>query len=58
MALGKIAQGINPTIEQKENKARLITLAEVFEAYLKTRKHLKPGTIKDYQRIMQEVFAD
>lgn len=58
MTLGKIARGINPTIEQKENKARLITLAEIFEAYLKARKHLKPGTIKDYQRIMQEVFAD
>lgn len=58
MILGKIAKGINPKAEQKENKARLITLGEVLEAYLKARKRLKPGTIKDYRYAIKEAFAD
>ena len=58
MIIGKIARGINPTIKQKENKARVITLAEVFADYLKARKHLKPRTVQYYYCIMKEAFAD
>lgn len=56
--LGKIAGGIDPVAEKKEAKAKIITLKEVFADYLKARKTLKPNTLHDYQRIMQEAFAD
>jgi len=56
--LGKIATGIDPVAERKEQKAKMITLAEVFEDYLKARKALKPLTIKDYKASMREAFED
>lgn len=56
--LGKLATGINPIAEKREQKAAAITLAEAFEDYLKTRKNLKDSTIYDYRRIMNEVFPD
>lgn len=55
--LGKIATGTNPIDEKKEINTRSITLREVFNEYLNTRK-LKPGTIKDYKRVMSETFSD
>lgn len=56
--LGKIAVGINPIAEKRTTKLRSATLSEVFDHYLKARKSLKPITLKDYKRIMQEVFGD
>lgn len=56
--LGKIATGIDPAAERKEKRARMITLQEVFEDYLKARKSLKPLTINDYKRSMFEAFED
>ena len=56
--LGKIASGVNPALEKKERRSSLITLTGVFTDYLSARKNLKPGTIKDYHRLMKEVFAD
>lgn len=54
----KISDGIDPVSEKREYKAQSVTLAEAFEDYLKARKTLKPTTIKDYRRIMFEVFPD
>jgi integrase len=54
----KVADGIDPVAEKREQAAQSVTLAEVFEAYLNARKNLKPITIKDYSRIMLEVFPD
>lgn len=56
--LGKIASGIDPIAERKKAKAKSVTLKEVFEEYLKTRKSLKPTTIHDYQRVMTEAFSN
>lgn len=56
--LGKIATGIDPLAERKENKAKAVTLKEAFASYLNARKALKPITIIDYQRVMKQSFSD
>jgi integrase len=48
--LGEVASGNNPIADKKEANLKTITLIEVFEDYLKTRKDLKPGTVHDYTR--------
>ncbi len=56
--LGKVASGIDPIREVKENRARRITLSDAFQDYLATRKNLKPNTLNDYNRSMGEMFKD
>src|SRR3990167_2590272 len=56
--LGKIAIGIDPLAEKKELERSHITVLEVFNEYLKTRKNLKATTVLDYQRVMQVAFSD
>ncbi len=56
--LGMIARGINPNDADKAKRARSVTLAEVFQAYLKARSSLKPRTIYDYKRLTGVYFAD
>lgn len=56
--LGKIAIGINPIVEQKTAKQKAITLQQVFADYVKARKSLKPTTILDYQRALNQVVPD
>ena len=41
----------------KEQKARGITLQNVFQDFLEARKSLKPRTIYDYKRIMGTYLA-
>ena len=43
--LGMIARGVNPNDVDKAKRARSVTLAEVYQAYLKARSSLKPRTI-------------
>jgi len=56
--LGKIATGINPSAEKKEAKTKAITLKQTFEDYLRARKALKPTTILDYKRVLNQVVPD
>lgn len=56
--LGKIATGIDPLAERREQKAKSVTLEQVFNDYLNARKTLKQTTITDYHRIMKESFHD
>ena len=56
--VGEIATGIDPGAERRQAKARGVTLRDVFTDYLAARKNLKPGTIKDYHRILDEAFDD
>jgi integrase len=56
--LGKVATGIDPIAERKEGKAKVVTLKEVFGAYLNARKSLKPTTLLDYQRTMTTALSD
>lgn len=55
--LSLMAEGIDPVVQNRAQKVKFITLGEVFEAYLKAHD-LKPGTVKDYRRVMAEAFAD
>ncbi|HSW69775.1 MAG TPA: integrase family protein [Gammaproteobacteria bacterium] len=55
--LGKIAAGGDPVADKKQARAKSVTLKEVFEEYLKTRKALKLTTVFDYQRVMKEAFS-
>jgi integrase len=55
--LSRMAEGINPLAERKAQKARALTLDQIFEDYLKGHD-LKPRTVRDYQNLMDEAFAD
>jgi len=56
--LGKVADGVDPVTEAAIERARKVTLAEVFEAYVATRKGLRPATVFDYRRQMRKAFGD
>jgi integrase len=56
--LGMMARGINPNDVDKVKKAKSVTLAEVYKAYLVARSSLKPRTIYDYDRFMKTHFLE
>jgi len=56
--LSQMAKGKDPAREADAARARKITLAEVFDDYLKTHPDLSPSTVNDYERIMREAFKD
>lgn len=56
--LSKFADGINPIEEKRDIETSSITLKDVFEDYIKVRKNLKPGTILDYRKSLQQTFSD
>jgi integrase len=55
--LSQIAEGVDPVAERRQAQAKSITLADVFEVYLKAHD-LKPGTVKDYRAAVAESFPD
>ena len=55
--LGQIATGIDPLAEKRADKARKVTLQEVFNDYLAARKSLKEKTVRDYNRVLNNGFA-
>lgn len=57
--LSEMAHGINPNAKKKDDAKASTTLKEVFTDYLAARNSLKPGTIKDYTRLLEiEAFHD
>jgi len=56
--LGQVAAGHNPVADKKEANLKKLTLSDVFNDYLETRKDLKPSTIKEYSRQMKGSFGD
>ena len=54
----KIANGINPIVEKKEQQIQSITLEQVFNDYLVARKCLAVRTVAAYKSIMQLYFKD
>lgn len=56
--LSKFADGVNPIEEKRNIETSNITLNEVFDEYVKVRKSLKPGTILDYRKSLQQTFSD
>lgn len=55
--LGQVASGHDPISAEKEKYIKTVTLAEAFEIYLKVRAGLKDTTVRDYRRLMKEVFG-
>lgn len=55
--LGQIATGIDPIAEKRAAKMRGVTLSEVFDEYLQTRKALKFNTTYNYKRILKLAFS-
>lgn len=56
--MGKIATGIDPIAEKVETRTKGVTLSQVLEDYLLTRKNLKASTAKEYRQMLVLYFAD
>lgn len=56
--LGQLAIGATPQEQQRCNKAKTITLREVFNEYINVRSSLKEKTFKNYEIILNQVIPD
>lgn len=56
--IGQIASGADPVAEKKRRQLETVTLEQAFAAYLERRKNLKPLTIKDIHRVLNEGLHD
>lgn len=56
--MGDFSRGVDKVAQTQARKKADVTLEEAFEDYIAHRKKLKPGTIKDYRRIMNEGLKD
>jgi integrase len=57
--LSEMVIGVNPNSRKKDDEKTNITLRRVFTDYLTARKALKPGTVRDYTRLLKvEAFPD
>ena len=56
--LCKMAVGDNPVDEKRNLRAKSVTLAEVIEEYIATRKTLSPRTIYDYRHGLKVHIGD
>jgi integrase len=55
--LVKISRGINPVTEKKRSRALSVTLRTVLDSYVEV-KNLKPATVSNYRRAVDEAFTD
>lgn len=53
-----MADGVNPTEEKRKQRYRAITLSKLFETYLKDKSDLRPATVTDYTRKLNQGFSD
>lgn len=56
--LGQIAMGDDPVARKRRDRARSVTLREVYRDFLDARKTLRPTTRSDYDRAVYAIFAD
>lgn len=56
--LGQIAMGIDPIAEKRITQMRNLTLEDVFNEYIHTRKSLKQSTLMNYKQILTKAFVD
>ena len=56
--LAEVSFGKNPHDEEKARKAKLITLSEALDDYIKSRVNLKKSTIQDYRRTFKFYLGD
>ena len=57
-ALLAIADGINPTEEKRKQRHRAITLNQLLETYLKDKSDLRPASITDYTKKINQGFSN
>ena len=57
-ALLDIANGIDPTEEKRKQRYRAITLNKLLETYLKDKTDLRPASISDYTKKLNQGFSD
>lgn len=55
--LGDMSKGIDPNEAKAEERARGLTLHQLYEEFKQSRKGLKPKTLYDYERIMRTCFG-
>lgn len=58
VTLGQMTVGVNPIEEKRLKAVQGVTLEEVYRAYLKTRKNLKPSTVEDYRKCIEGALGD
>lgn len=56
--IGEIADDQDPIANRKRSELERVTLAQVLNDYLATRKDLKPRTVEDYRIVIQWGFGD
>lgn len=56
--ISEAALGENPIKKKKASNSAKVTLRQVYTDYIATRKSLKPGTIYDYEKALNESFPD
>lgn len=56
--LGEIAQGKNPIEDKREQQVKSVTLRTAYKDYLQARRNLKPNTLHDYKRCIEEALVD
>jgi integrase len=54
----RFAAGVDVNREKKIARAQSVTLKDVLDDYLSTRKKLKPRTIQDYRDVLNEACSD
>jgi len=57
-ALLAMSEGINPTKEKRKQRYRAITLNELLETYLKDKSDLRPASISDYTKKINQGFLN
>lgn len=55
--LGRFAEGVDQLAEQRNTRAKVVTLGDVFKDYLALRD-LKPTTVHDYEQVFRTSFED
>lgn len=58
IALADMTQGVNPTDQKREARAKSVTLQEALTDFLNARKSLKPRTIRDMNYAVTTYFSD
>lgn len=56
--LGDITVGKDPIAEKRAKHLSTVTLQEAFDSYLRSRKDLKPGTVKNYEKCINGCLGD
>lgn len=56
--LGQIAHGKDPAAEKREQRAKAVTLRTAYQDYLIARRNLKPNTLHDYKRCIEDSLPD